>query len=99
MRLKVTSAGTDAFHCPHIRARDPGMRPTKGGHMSTMEKSVEERVQMLEEGTAVAEATQAGAHATQAAAQAGMAASVVSGSAGFIAGMLLALLIALVARD
>jgi hypothetical protein len=67
--------------------------------MSSMESGVAERVQKLEEGLAVAEATQAGAQATQAAAQAGMAASVVAGASGLVVGMLLALLIALVARD
>ncbi len=67
--------------------------------MSTMEGDVQQRVEQLEKGMAVSEATQAGAQATQAAAQAGMTAAVVSGAAGFVSGMLLALLIALVARN
>jgi hypothetical protein len=66
---------------------------------STQEGDVQQRVQKLEEGLKVAETTQAGAQATQAAAQAGLAASVVAGAAGVFAGMLLALLIAIVARD
>jgi hypothetical protein len=67
--------------------------------MSNTENDVQQRVQKLEEGLAVSEATQAGAHATQAAAQAGMAASVVAGASGLVVGMLLAFLIAIVARD
>ncbi len=67
--------------------------------MSTMEGDVQQRVQDLEKGMAVAQATQAGAQGTQAAAQAGMAAAVTAGAAGFVAGMIIALLIALVARD
>jgi F0F1-type ATP synthase assembly protein I len=67
--------------------------------MSTTDDDVQQRVQKLEEGLAVAEATQAGAQATQAAAQAGMTAAVMAGAGGFVAGMLLALLIALVGRD
>ena len=53
-----------------------------------------DRVENLEKAMEVQTATQAGAHATQAAAQAGLTGAVVSGSAGFVAGMLLGVLLA-----